>query len=201
MNNQYPKVNIVVLNYNGKRVIKKCLSSLFCLTYPNFEVVFVDNASTDGSLELAKTHFAKATFIRNEKNLGFSAGNNVGIRYSLEKAADYVLLLNNDTFVEQEFLFKLMKAAKANPRDGIYCPVIYQGKGERIWFSGGRIDWIRMKTKHDRENIRKDNTASDFISGCAMLVAKEVFREIGLLDEDYFLYWEDFFKFSFSPEE
>ena len=85
MRNQFPKINIIVLNYNGIDCLKRCLTSLFCLDYPNFEVVVVDNNSTDGSLEMARLNFSRATFIKNEQNLGFSGGNNIGIKYSLEK--------------------------------------------------------------------------------------------------------------------
>lgn len=188
---QFPKVNLVVLNYNGKKELTACLSSLFCLDYPNFEVVLVDNASMDGSLELAKKNFAKATFIRNERNLGFAAGSNVGIRYSLEKMADYVLLVNNDTVWERECLTNLMRVAVADAKSGLFSPLIFSGNGERVWFSGGKIDWMRMKTMHARELLVHDNKITDFVSGCALLVKKDVFSRVGLLDEDYFLYWED----------
>lgn len=191
MSSQFPKVNIIVLNYNGRDCIKKCLASLFCSPYPNFEVVVVDNNSTDGSLELAKQNFSRATFIKNEQNLGFSAGNNVGIKYSLEKMAEYVLLLNNDTEVEKNCLNQLVKCALANKEVGILSPLIFASEGKEVWFSGGKIDWLRMKTAHNRELLGSDFSDSDFISGCAMLVRAEVFAKIGLLDEDFFLYWED----------
>jgi GT2 family glycosyltransferase len=191
MKNQYPKVNIVVLNYNGKEVIKRCLTSLFCLDYPNFEVVVVDNASDDGSLEAARVAFSRVTFIKNDQNLGFSAGNNVGIKYSLEKMADFVLLLNNDTEVEKTFLTKLVDCALGTPGVGIFSPLIFLRETGQVWFSGGRIDWLRMKSLHRREVLKQNCTDSDFISGCAMFVRAEVFKKIGLLDEEFFLYWED----------
>ena len=105
----YPKVFVVVLNYNGGHFIKKCLASVFKNDYPDFEVVVVDNGSKDGSLEMAKSNFSKAVFIKNEENLGFATGNNIGIRYSLERMADYVCLLNNDTEVEKDFIEKLIE--------------------------------------------------------------------------------------------
>jgi hypothetical protein len=191
MKTQYPKVNIVVLNYNGKDCLKKCLASLFCLDYPNFEVVVVDNNSQDGSLEAARQSFSRATFIKNESNLGFSVGNNVGIKYSLEKMADFVLLLNNDTEVEKEFLSRLIKDTLIHSEAGIFSPLIFSGDGKSVWFSGGKIDWLRMKALNERDLIENNQTNSDFISGCAMLVRAEVFSRIGLLDEDFFLYWED----------
>jgi hypothetical protein len=188
---QFPKVNIVVLNYNGKDCLRQCLTSLFCLDYPNLEVVVVDNASDDGSLEAARLDFSRVTYIKNEQNLGFSAGNNVGIKYSLEKMADFVLLLNNDTEVEKAFLTKLVNRALSNSNIGIFSPLIFFRETEQAWFSGGRIDWLRMKSLHNKESLKQDFSDTDFISGCAMLVRKEVFAKIGLLDEDFFLYWED----------
>lgn len=188
---KYPKVFIIVLNYNGRKVIKKCLSSVFKIDYPNLEVVFVDNNSTDGSLEMAKTNFSKATFIKNEENLGFAAGNNVGIRYALERMADYVLVLNNDTEVEKDFLTKMVEAAEKDEKIGILSPVIFQGDTKEVWFSGGIIKWLRMKSMHLDKVQTEDSYETDFVTGCSMLVKASVFKEIGLFDEDYFLYWED----------
>jgi len=190
MNNPYPKVNIVVLNYNGKQCLPGCLKSLFQVDYPNFEIVVVDNNSDDGSLELARQSFSRATFIKNEQNLGFSAGNNVGIKYSLEKMADFVFLLNNDTEVEKDFLKQLVQVAKINDA-GILGALIFSGNNKDIWFSGGKIDWLRMKALNEQVLIKNNNNSPDFVSGCAMLVRAEVFAKIGLFDEDFFLYWED----------
>ena len=180
----FPKVSIVVLNYNGKDDLRKCLLSLFRLDYSNFEVIVVDNNSTDGSLEEARQHFPRVVFIKNAENLGFSVGNNVGIRYVLEKMTDFVLLLNNDTEVEKSFLTKMIKVANLNPQAGLLSPLIFAGNTDKIWFSGGSIDWFRMKTTHLEG-------ALDALSGCAMLIRAEVFAKIGLLDEDFFLYFED----------
>lgn len=187
----HPKVAIIVLNYNGQAVLKDCLASLFRVNYPNFEVVVVDNGSTDGSLEAARMAFSRATFIKNEENLGFSAGNNVGIRHALEKMSDYVLLLNNDTEVEKDFLEKLVTEGESFLDVGLLSPLIFLGRTGKIWFSGGRIDWLRMKTSHFFDIPTEKTRKTDFMTGCAMLIKKEVFREIGLLDEDFFLYWED----------
>lgn len=186
-----PKIFIIILNYNGKDVIKNCLASVFKIDYPDFEVVVVDNNSSDGSLESAKNNFSKANFIKNEANLGFSAGNNIGIRFALERMADYVLLLNNDTEVEKDFLAKLVEMAETDEKIGTVSPVIFNGHNRQVWFSGGGINWLRMKTKHSQQIATEDYFETDFISGCAMLVKAEVFRVVGLLDEDYFLYWED----------
>ena len=188
---RYPKAFIVILNYNGKDVIKKCLTSVFKIDYPDFEVVLVDNNSTDGSLEIAKSNFSKANFIKNEENLGYASGNNIGIRFSLERMAEYVLLLNNDTEVEKDFLMKMIAVMEEDEKVGIASPVIMDGNTKQIWFSGGKIDWLRMKTLHLQSARTETCFESEFITGCSMLVRSEVFQKIGLLDENFFLYWED----------
>lgn len=188
---KYPKVFIIILNYNRRDRLKKCLDSIFKINYPNYEVVLVDNNSTDGSLEMARAGYSRSVFIKNEENIGYSAGNNVGIRYALERMADYVLLLNNDTEVKSDFLLKLIEESEKNSQVGILSPVVFSGLSGKVWFSGGKIDWLRMKTIHQRELQDKNNFETEFISGCAMLVKKDVFRKIGLLDDDFFLYWED----------
>ncbi len=187
----YPKIFIIILNYNGKDVIKNCLTSVFKNDYPNFEVVMVDNNSTDGSFEFAKANFSKADFIKNEENLGYAAGNNAGIRFALERMADFVLLLNNDTEVEKDFLTRLADAAEKDEKIGIASPVIFNGHTRQVWFSGGKINWLTMKTIHSREVLSEDCRETSFVSGCAALIRAAVFKEIGLLDEDFFLYWED----------
>ena len=189
---KYPKVFIAILNYNGKDVIKNCLKSVFKIDYPNFEVVVVDNNSTDGSLELAKASFSKMHFIKNEVNLGFSTGNNIGIRFALEKMADFVLLLNNDTEVAPDFLEKLIAPSMLDEKIGLSSPFIFKDKSADIWFSGGKINWFSMKARNLSTQPQADSYfETGFVSGCSMLVRKDVFKKIGLLDEDFFLYWED----------
>jgi len=187
----YPKVFVVVLNYNGRDFIRRCLSSVFKLAYPNFEVILVDNNSRDGSFEMAKANFSRAIFIKNEENLGYAGGNNVGIRFAMERMADYVLLLNNDTEIEADCLNRLVEVGENNANVGLLSPVIFNGHNKQIWFSGGRISWARMKTEHSREIKTEDFYPTGFLTGCALLVKAAIFNKIGPLDEDYFLYWED----------
>jgi GT2 family glycosyltransferase len=196
----FPKISIVVLNFNGKDVLKSCLFSVLDIDYPNFEAIVVDNNSNDGSLEEAKKLFSNITFVKNEKNLGYAAGNNVGIRHAIEKGSDYVLLLNNDTKVASN-LFKIMMASlEDNEKIGIASPVVFKGDSKDIWFSGGKINWFLMKAVHTVNNNQKRVADSEFISGCCMLVNRVVFEKIGLLDENFFLYLEDV-DFSFRAKK
>lgn len=185
------KVFILILNYNGKATLKQCLQSVYQLSYPNFEVVVIDNDSKDGSLEEAKHLFSRAHFIKNDTNLGFAAGNNVGIRFALEKGADYIWLVNNDAKVEKDALTKLIDAGEQKPKAGILSPLILHTTTKNIWFGKGVIDWMHMKTLHVSPPTLLQSFTSDYICGCAMLIKKEVFKELGLLNEKYFLYYED----------
>jgi GT2 family glycosyltransferase len=189
-NTQQPTVFIIVLNFNGKDTLIDCLSSIYQSDYLNFEVVLVDNDSKDGSFEKARKLFSRAHFIKNSNNLGFSKGNNVGIRFALEKFADYVLILNNDTLVEKTTLSTLVKVMDENPKVGVSSPVIFSAD-EKIWFAGGCIDWFKMKTYHLTKVDSSLPYATQYVSGCAMLVRKDVFKKIGLFDERFFLYYED----------
>jgi GT2 family glycosyltransferase len=184
-----PKVFVIVLNYNGKETIQACLNSVFQSDYPNFEVVVADNDSKDGSLELARNLFSKAHFIKNQTNIGFARGNNVAIRFALEKMADYIFLLNNDAAIETSTLSNLIKISETKKDIGIFSPVIYSGN--KIWFSGGDINWMKMKNEHRTKMTRKEISICEYVTGCAMLIKKEVFKNTGLFDEDYFLYYED----------
>ena len=182
---KFPKVFVIILNYNGEKVLRNCLDSLYHDNYPNKEVVVVDNASKDDSFDKMRFIFSKFHFIKNDKNLGFAAGNNVAIKWALEKMADYVLLLNNDAVLGEDALKIMIEEAEKDQEAGIFSPIIYDKKGQ-IWFSGGKINWLKMCAEHQND-IKK----TEFITGCAMLIRKEVFKKIGLLDEKFFLYYED----------
>lgn len=185
-----PKIFIIILNHNGKDCLPETLRGVFSLVYPAKEVVLVDNASADGSLEAARRDFSPASIIKNEHNIGFAAGMNAGIKYALERGAKYVLLLNYDVKIFSNFLTPLVEKMEKDAKIGLASPVIH-GDDSRIWFSGGRVDWWRMRAVQTRERLKRDSFSSDYITGCALLIRAEVFKKIGLLDEDYFLYYED----------
>lgn len=179
------KVFVIILNYNGKDVIERCIASVLESDYPNLEIVVVDNNSTDGSLEFIKRKFSKVNFIKNSRNIGFAAGNNVGIRFAIERMADYVFVLNNDAWIKKDTISKLVSFSLKNNNLGIISPVIRDSNGG-VWFKKGKIDWLKMRAIH--VDTGRD---TEYITGCAMLIKKEVFSKIGLFDEDYFLYYED----------
>ena len=196
----YPKVTIIILNWNGKEDTIECLESLKHITYPNYEILLVDNGSTDGSVECFRERYPGMEIIENGENLGFAEGNNVGIRRAMDEGADYVLLLNNDTVVDPEFLGELVKVADGDENIGIVGPKIYyydyDGRNDVIWFAGGnvlrRIGQPFHYGLHKIDKGQYDKMKNvDFITGCALLIKQEVVGIVGLLDVDYFAYFED----------
>jgi len=179
------KAFIVIVNFNNKRDILRCLYSL---RYERAEIIVVDNKSSDDSIEAIKSKFKQVKILENEKNIGFAAASNKGIEYALRKKADYVLLLNPDTIVEKNFLSSLLKK-KAD----IISPVIkFKRQGEWVYDFGGRVNFLIGRTTHlEKSVLSKRTNLVDYVSGCCMLIKKEVFEKMGFLDERYFMFFED----------
>ena len=198
------KLGIVILNFNGLEDTLECIKSIKKLN--NTTILVVDNASTDKSKEVLEK-ISGVRLIINKINLGFSGGNNVGIRYCLENKFDLMLVLNNDTLLADSTIEELLRGTKAAD---IISPKIYFAKnyefhkdrykekdlGKVIWYAGGNIDWQNVIGGHigvdEVDNGQFDQAREvDFTTGAAMLVKREVFEKIGLFDERYFLYLED----------
>lgn len=190
-----PSVYIIILNWNNWPDVKECLASLQNNDYPNYKVVIVDN----GSKEKPAAPDLEIKIIYNQENLGFAGGNNVGIKHALENDADYVLLLNNDTIVSGNFLTKLIEAGESDKEIGLLGPkIFFYGDKKRIWFAGGKVNWLRNKGtmrgwgemdngQYDRPKIQE----TDYLTGCCLLIKREAIKKIGLMPEEYFLYYED----------
>lgn len=192
-----PKVSIIILNWNGKEDTIECLESLKHITYPNYEILLVDNGSTDGSVECFKERYPEIEIIENGKNLGFAEGNNIAIKWAINSNSDYVLLLNNDTLVDPYFLTELINVAESDPKIGVVGPTVYYyHEANKIQSAGGKIVWNRGTTHHLNKNKIDDGTFSensevDYIQGCALLAKSKVFKDVGYLNRDYFAYWEE----------
>jgi len=189
------KVFIIILNWNNWPDVLECLESLKDNDYPNYQVVIVDN----GSKIRPELPSSDIKIIYNQENLGFSGGNNVGIKYALENNADYVLLLNDDTVVSRDFLSKLVEIGESNENIGLIGPKIYFYENKnKIWSAGGKINWLYNKGEmigHNQEdNGQYDSPKvkeTEFLTGCCVLVKKQAIEKIGLMPEEYFLYYED----------
>ncbi|MDO5835808.1 MAG: glycosyltransferase family 2 protein [Methanobacterium sp.] len=241
----YPRVAIIILNWNGWKDTLECLESVYQINYPEYDVVVVDNNSNDDSLEKIENYCAgkikvessffeyqdknpvkifeytnnklenskiperndinsinsheKLTLIKNDKNYGFAKGNNIGIRYAMKNLdIEYVLLLNNDTVVDKDFLTELVNVAKNNNNIGFVGPkvYIYSSKntlqvagGAHVDLKHGEVDEIAY---HQLDEGQFDHYLEpDYIGGTCILSSREVIKEVGMLDHSYFMYWED----------
>ena len=207
----------MILNWNGAEDTLNCLKSIKKLKINNLKlkIIAVDNASSDGGAikieEFFTEHgslFTEHMFIKNEQNLGYSGGNNVGIREALKGKADWVLVLNNDTLVDRHLITSLLWSAKKGV--GAVSPKIYFAKGYEfhkkrykkselgrvVWAAGGEIDWDSVYGKNigvdevDRGQYEEE-TDPGFAPGTAMFLSSETLRKTGLFDERYFMYLED----------
>jgi GT2 family glycosyltransferase len=192
-----PKVGVVIVNYNGFEYTAECVKSILASSYDNLDVIVVDNASTDGSVEkLGDLFRTEITLLRSEKNIGFAGGTNIGIKTAVDRGCEFVLLLNNDTIVD-EFLIQNMVHSSIENGNALIAPkIFYFDESDVLWFAGGFIDWKKGIGIHygmncqecDAFNVQKE---IDFATGCCILVPKKTFDNVGLLDEAYFLYFED----------
>jgi len=186
-------VAIIVLNWNGYEFTRKCLLSLSRVKSDHYQIVLVDNASTDNSIPRLKEEFDKPKYLINEKNLGFTGGNNVGIRYALEAGFEYVMLLNNDTEVKPDFLAILLNTISQNPKLGAVQPLIYFLNNRiEVWNAGGKFNvWTGGSLPITKIPASMDPYCTDWITGCCILVRSSLIKQIGLLNDKYFAYFED----------
>lgn len=196
---KYPKLYIIILNWNGGKYLLSCLNSLRKVKskIARLEFLIVDNNSTDASVKNVIKKFPNIKIIKNLKNLGYSGGNNVGIKYALKQGADYILLLNPDTQVDNKFIDPLLESLEKNKKNGIAGPKTYKKSlsSKLISNAGNFLD--RYLNGKDLGNGKLDKGQydsvflTDYVSGTAMLIKKIVFKKIGYFDERFFLYYED----------
>jgi GT2 family glycosyltransferase len=191
----WPMVSVVVLNFNGKKLLGKCLDSVLKSDYPNFEVVFVDNASTDGSVEFVRSNFGQYSnlrIMRNDGNFGFAEGNNIGARVARGK---YVAFLNNDTEVDPEWLKELAKVMESDGTIGAAQSKLLLFDRKTIDSAGDFINsygkgWMRGHGEEDEGQYgRTDEIFS--ARGAAMIIRKQILREVGYFDSTFFMVFED----------
>lgn len=191
------KVYIITLNWNNEEDTIECIRSLEKISYKNYKIIVVDNGSEEESVLKIKKQYSEICIINNKKNLGFAGGNNIGIKYAINSEADYVLLINNDTTVEENFLSELIDVGESDKKIGVLgSKICYYNEPKIIWSAGGNVNWLKNKGVHiglnkiDKGQYDKIKEA-DYLTGCCLLIKREVIEKIGALSEDYFLYYED----------
>ena len=186
-------VSIVVLNYNGRDVLLKCLRSLYESDYARFEVIVVDNGSTDGSVEAVRRDFPEGIMIENGRNLGYGAGNNVGIKAS---RGEYIVLLNNDVFVVRGWLKALLEACAKHSGAGFFQPKILFESDKGLINSAGNMIHVAgfglCKGIGEYDSGQYDEEVEiGFASGACVLFRREILGDVGLLDPVYFAFNDD----------
>lgn len=201
------RIAIIVVTYNAKPYLENCFNSLARISYPReaLEIIVVDNASTDGTADWIREHVVSATLIRNQDNLGFAGGNNVGIRHALARGAEFVYLLNQDTSVAPDFLDEAVRAAQADSKIGaVQSFLLLHPERDRVNSMGNAIHFLGFGYTRGYRLLRSD--AEDeiarwrqrdpalriaYASGAGALFSAAALREAGLFDEELFLYHED----------
>ena len=194
----YPSVAIIIVNYNGTEDTIECIKSLKKIDYTNYKIFVIENGSSQTPTNDQVAYFKDQTiYIESKENLGFSGGNNIGIRKAMDDGFDYVLLLNNDTTVKPNFLNVLTDAAQKKADAGIIGgKIAFYNKQDRLWYGGGHLNEKYGGGSHERWNeLNPIDTGEirevSFITGCLMLIPTKVLKKVGLLSEEYFLYAED----------
>jgi GT2 family glycosyltransferase len=189
-----PLVSVIIVNWNGRRLLEECLNSVLAQSFRGFEIVLVDNGSEDGSAEYVRERYPSVKLVRLDANRGFAGGNNAGIRVA---SGRYLALLNNDTKTDAGWLAGLLKVAEAGPRTvGMWAskilsydhPGVFDNAGLLLYPDG--LGRGRGRLEEDRGQYDRTEEAL-FPSGCAGLYRREMLDEIGLFDEEFFAYADD----------
>ena len=185
------KIAIIIVNWKQYQLTKLCLYSLQKIKYDNYQIILIDNESNPKELKKIKNQFDKIITFPDQKNLGFTGANNVGIEYAIKNDFEYVMLINNDTEVEKNFINPLIELLEKNQNFGAAQPLIlnYYNRN-KVWSAGGFLNKFFGYTYviKSPEGIKKN---IDWITGCCFFLRTDVIKKIGLLDEKFFAYYED----------
>jgi len=185
-----PLVSIIIVNWNAKKYLKSCIDSLLAQTYQNYEIIVVDNASTDDSVKFLEKEFSSVKIIKNKKNVGFAEGNNIGIKNS---NGDIIALFNPDALADKEWLSILVSKLQSSEKIAAVAGKIFylgdeHGKNA-VFCTWPKIDPYSAAPSNFHNNEQESKV--DYLTGAAMLVKKEAIQRVGLLDPGFFLYFEE----------
>jgi GT2 family glycosyltransferase len=191
ISNLSQRVHIILLNWNGWRDTAQCISSLGRMQSADARIVVVDNGSTDNSVERLKALHPEIGIVETGRNLGFAAGCNVGIRQAVSLGADYIWLLNNDTIVSPEALYALIAKAESDARLGAVGSAVYaMDKPHQLQaWGGGYVNFWLGRSRHFVQSVPDEKI--DFLTGASLFLRRSALLALGLLDEGFFMYWED----------
>ncbi len=192
----FNKIAIIILHYGDIANTLICLSSVLKIEDTSFEVILVDNGTKEEALQGIASSDPRIHLLRSEMNRGFSAGCNLGIRFALERAAQYFFLLNNDTIVAPSVLQAFRQAVQQFPEAGVFGAKIYFfSDPERIWYAGGDVNARTLRCHHtgcgDLDANWQVPRPTSYACGCALFTKREVLERAGLFDEAFFLNWEE----------
>jgi GT2 family glycosyltransferase len=197
MDKELNSLAIIIINWNSFDVTSNCLTSIRSVSYENFKIIVVDNGSSDDSAVKLKRFFPEIILLKNEKNIGFTGGNNQGIEYALANDFDLVMLLNNDTVVTSNFATILVETLISNVNNGAIQPkIMFNQERNIIWNSGSSFSKVWHLTKSIGSN-EIDKGQYDvlkeipWVTGCCFLTRSSIIRKVGMLDARFFIYYED----------
>ncbi len=201
LNSNLPSVHVLILNYRMRDQVRECLLSLAAVPYPNLTTVVIDNDSSDGIEQLLAEEFPRVVFLQTGANLGYTGGNNVGIRHAIKAGADYVLILNPDTVVvNPNFIGDMVAQLETHPVIGIAGPkVFFREVGQvqnTVLFAPGLwrnlANWFAYRWNPGSFQLSGDKEVeAEVLNGVCLLIRAECLKQIGLFDELIFMYIED----------
>lgn len=191
-----PAVWCIVLAYNGVDLTLECLRSLRAQDYPNLHVLVLDNCSTDGTPAIVRAQAPEVEVLVAPENLGYAGGNNLGMRHALAQGADLLFLVNNDTRLHPQCVSELVAETQRTPACGVAGPMVYTWDNwETISSAGGEIAWDAADAINagagEIDQGQYPARAVDFVNGCGILVTRRATELAGLIDERFFMYWEE----------
>ena len=189
-------LNILILNWNNKKVLSECICSIKNSSFKNYDITVIDNGSTDQSIEYIKNKFRDICFIKIKNNLGFARGYNFAFAELKKTKYKWYLLINNDVVIMKDTLRKIFNKIKIYGDNNIYSAKILNYNNKKIWYAGGKKNCLNGNVYHRGINKKEMNTIfkmgeTDFVSGCFMLIEKEILSKLIGFNETYTMYYED----------
>ena len=192
-----PHIKILILNWNGKQLLKPCLGSVTSIDYPNYSIIVIDNGSSDGSIEMIKQNYPNVDCFALDKNYGFAGAYNHYFAQLTDDTTEFILLLNNDTEVDIKILNSFIQAKEQFGDNQIYGgKIYYHDNPEKIWYAGGNV-----KLKHaiiSHRGIREQDSQKfstpmkiDYVTGCCLFTSKKVINQLNGFDGRFYMYGED----------